>query len=72
MFEEQNKEQVVEEVLEVVLNTQTEETSASESPSTPAKNVAEIQDYLNPQLFNEIKTIKKSDLLDNENSYGQS
>ena len=70
MFEEQNKEQVAEEVLEVKDEIVTEKTSESNSPSTPAENVAEILDYLNPKLFNEIKTIKQSDLDEKEDSKG--
>ena len=66
----QDKEQVVEEVLEGTDNIVTEKISEENSPSTPADNVAEIQDYLNPKLFNKIKVIKETDLIKEVNSDG--
>jgi small subunit ribosomal protein S1 len=66
----QDKEQVVEEVLEGTDNIVTEKTSEENSPSTPAVNVAEIQDYLNPKLFQEVKVVKEIDLIKEVNSDG--
>ena len=64
MFEE-NKEQVEEQVLENIDNNDGNETSEDYSPSTPAKNVAEIQDYLHPNLFQNVKVINESELNNN-------
>jgi len=61
MFE-QNKEQVEEEVLENIETNDEKRTSEVDSPSTPAKNVAEIQDYLNPNLFQNVKVVSESEL----------
>ena len=66
----QDKEQVVEEVLEGTDNIVTEKISEENSSSTPAVNVAEIQDYLNPKLFNEVKVVKEVDLIKDLNSDG--
>ena len=66
----QDKEQVVEEVLEGTDNIVTEKISEENSSSTPAVNVAEIQDYLNPKLFNEVKVVKEIDLIKDLNSDG--
>ena len=66
----QDKEQVVEEVLEGTDNIVTERTSEENSPSTPAISVAEIQDYLNPKLFQEVKVVKEIDLIKEVNSDG--
>jgi small subunit ribosomal protein S1 len=66
----QDKEQVVEEVLEGTDNIVTEKISEENSPSTPAVNVAEIQDYLNPKLFQEVKVVKEIDLIKEVNSDG--
>ena len=64
MFEE-NKEQVEEQVLENIENNDGNGTSEDYSPSTPAKNVAEIQDYLHPNLFQNVKVINESELNNN-------
>jgi len=64
MFEE-NKEQVEEQVLENIDNNDGNETSEDYSPSTPAKNVAETQDYLHPNLFQNVKVINESELNNN-------
>ncbi len=64
MFE-QNKEQVEEQVLESIDNNDGNETSEDYSPSTPAKNVAETQDYLHPNLFQNVKVINESELNNN-------
>ena len=61
MFEEQVKEQVVEEALEVSVDTPTEEVSA-EAPTTPAETVAEIKNYLNPELFHDIRIVGQSEI----------
>ena len=66
----QDKEQVVEEVLEGTDSIVTEKISEENSPSTPAINVTEIQDYLNPKLFHEVKIIKETDLIKEVNSDG--
>ena len=61
MFE-QNKEQVEEEVLENIETNDEKRTSEVDSPSTPTKSVAEIQDYLNPNLFQNVKVVSESEL----------
>ena len=66
MFKEQNQEQGVEETLEISEEQNMEKVSAENAPATTAKDVAEIKDYLNPKLFDDIKVINTSDL--NEDS----
>ena len=61
MFEEQNKEQVVEETLVATVETVVEEASM-EVPTTPAETVAEIKDYLNPELFHDIRIVGQSEI----------
>ncbi|MBT3179625.1 MAG: 30S ribosomal protein S1 [Candidatus Marinimicrobia bacterium] len=61
MFEEQNKEQVVEETLDATVETVVEEASM-EVPTTPAETVAEIKDYLNPELFHDIRIVGQSEI----------
>ena len=61
MFKEQNQEQVVEETLENSEEQNMEEVSAENAPTTTAEDVAEIKDYLNPKLFDDIKVINTSD-----------
>ena len=61
MFEEQNLEQAVEETLETVVETTVEEASV-EAPSAPAETVAEIKDYLNPELFHDIRIVGQSEI----------
>ena len=61
MFKEQNQEQVVEETLENSEEQNREEVSAENAPTTTAEDVAEIKDYLNPKLFDDIKVINTSD-----------
>ena len=65
MFDEKNQEQVVEETLEASEMQNVEKASADEASTTTADNVAEIADYLNPELFNDIKTLSDSDLDEN-------
>ncbi len=68
MFEN-DKEQVEEQVLENIDTSDENKTSEDDSPSTPVKNLTEIQDYLNPKLFQNVKVIKESELNnDNEGS----
>ena len=67
MFDEKNQEQVVEETLETSEIQNVEEASADEASSTMADNVAEIANYLNPELFNDVKTLSDSDLDENLN-----
>ena len=67
MFDEKNQEQVVEETLEASEMKNVEKASADEASTTMAGNVAEIADYLNPELFNDIKTLSDSDLDENLN-----
>ena len=62
MFKEQNQEQVVEETLENSEEQNMEEVSAANASTTTAEDVAEIKDYLNPKLFDDIKVINTSDL----------
>ena len=57
MFDEKNQEQVVEETLEASEVQNVEKASAKEASTTMADNVAEIADYLNPELFNDVKTL---------------
>ena len=66
MFKEQNQEQVVEETLEISEEQNMEKVSAENASATTAEDVAEIKDYLNPKLFDDIKVINTSDL--NEDS----
>ena len=61
MFEEQILEQAVEETLETVVETTVEEASV-EAPSAPAETVAEIKDYLNPELFHDIRIVGQSEI----------
>ncbi len=67
MFDEKNQEQVVEETLEASEMQNVEKASADEASTTTADNVAEIADYLNPELFNDVKTLSDSDLDENSN-----
>ena len=68
MFDEKNQEQVVEETLEASEIQNVEKASAEDASTTTADNVAEIADYLNPELFNDVKTLSVSDLDENANS----
>ena len=68
MFEEQNKEQVVEETLENSVNQDVEEVSTKDVPSATAENVAETLDYLDPKLFKDIKVLNDNDFNEKENS----
>ena len=63
MFEEKNQEQVVEETTTVLDNNNTQRVSVDDAPASPAEKVAEIKDYLAPELFNEIRVVNKSCLL---------
>ena len=67
MFNEKNQEQVVEEALETSEIQSDEKVSAYNASTTTADNVAEITDYLNPELFNDVKTLSDSDLEGNSN-----
>ena len=67
MFDEKNQEQVVEETLEASEIQNVEKASADDASTTTADNVAEIADYLNPELFNDIKTLSDSDLDESSN-----
>ena len=67
MFDEKNQEQVVEETLEASEIQDVEKASADEASTTTADNVAEIADYLNPELFHDVKTLSDSDLDENLN-----
>ena len=67
MFDEKNQEQVVEETLEASEIQNVEKVSAEEASTTMADNVAEIADYLNPELFHDVKTLSDSDLDENSN-----
>ena len=68
MFDEKTQEQVVEETLETSDIQNVEKVSADNASTTTADNVAEIADYLNPELFNDVKTLSDSDLDENSNS----
>ena len=67
MFDEKNQEQVVEETLEASEIQNVNKASAEDASTTTADNVAEIADYLNPELFNDVKTLSDSDLDENSN-----
>ena len=67
MFDEKNQEQVVEETLKTSEIQNVEKVSADNASTTTADNVAEITDYLNPELFNDVKTLSDSDLEENSN-----
>ena len=60
MFENQNKEQVVEEVLDSVDTNEVEETSVDNTPST--RHDEQLINYLNPDLFKDVKVLNKSEL----------
>jgi small subunit ribosomal protein S1 len=60
MFEEQIKEQGVEEILETTVETVVERVSV-EAPTPPAEPVAEIN-YLNPELFHDIRIVGQSEI----------
>tara|TARA_B100000287_G_scaffold428998_1_gene481430 strand:+ start:141 stop:2075 length:1935 start_codon:yes stop_codon:yes gene_type:complete len=62
MFENNNKEQVVEEVLDAADNSDTEKTSTDNVPS--AENNEQLINYLNADLFKDIKVLKKIELKD--------
>jgi len=62
MFEEQNQEQVAEETLENSVDQDVEKVSAKNASTTAADNVAEIKDYLNTELFDDIKVVDTDDL----------
>ena len=64
MFEEQNQEQVAEETLEVSEKTDIEKVSADNTPAPQAENVAEIKDYLSAELFNEVRIVDQSELIE--------
>ena len=68
MFDEKNQEQVVEETIETSEIQNVEKASAYNASTTTADNVAEITDYLNPKLFNDVKTVSDSDLEENSKS----
>ena len=67
MFDEKNQEQVVEEALETSEIQNDEKVSVYNASTTTADNVAEITDYLNPELFKDVKTLSDSDLEENSN-----
>ena len=62
MFENQTEEQVVEEVLDNPEKTDVEKTSAKEAPAAQVEVVAEIKDYLNPELFHDVRVVDKNEL----------
>ena len=68
MFEEQNKEQAAEETLVHSAEQNKEEVSAKEASSATAENVAEILDYLDPELFKDIRILKDNDFDDKGSS----
>ena len=68
MFEEQNKEQAVEETLENSVDQNIEKVSTKDVPSATAENVAETLDYLDPKLFKDIKILNDNDFDEKENS----
>ena len=61
MFEEKEVEQAVEETSEVLVES-TEDVSAEETPTAPAELVAETKNYLNPELFDDIRVVARSEM----------
>ena len=61
MFEEKEVEQAVEEASEVFVES-TEDVSAEETPTAPAELVAETKNYLNPELFDDIRVVARSEM----------
>jgi small subunit ribosomal protein S1 len=61
MFEEKEVEQAVEETSEVLVES-TEDVSAEETPTAPAEIVAETKNYLNPELFDDIRVVARSEM----------
>lgn len=61
MFEEKEIEQAVEEASEVLVES-TEDVSAEETPTAPAELVAETKNYLNPELFDDIRVVARSEM----------
>ena len=61
MFKEKEVEQAVEETSEVLVES-TEDVSAEETPTAPAKIVAETKNYLNPELFDDIRVVAQSEM----------
>ena len=64
MFVEQNQEQVTEETSSTLENNNSEEVSVDIASDNQHQNMVELKDYLAPELFNEIKVVNKSDLLE--------
>ncbi len=65
MFEKQNEENVVEEVLDKYETDNDEKkTSVEDAPAT--ENVTELTDYLNPDLFKDIKVLNNDELLEEQ------
>ena len=62
MFENQTEEQVLEEVLDNPDDTDVEKTSAKEAPAAQVEVAAEIKDYLNPKLFQDVRVVDKMNL----------
>ena len=64
MFEEQFEEQVVEETSKATEETVVDDVSTDEesAPTAPADIVAEIKDYLNPGLFDDVRVVKKEEI----------
>ena len=67
MFENNNQEPVVEETMENSENQNTEMASTENVSSPTAEAIAENIDYLNPALFQNVKTVEISELNDNSN-----
>ena len=61
MFEEKEVEQAVEEASEILVES-TEDVSAEETPTAPAEIVAETKNYLNPELFDDIRVVARSEM----------
>ena len=61
MFEEKEVEQTVEEASEILIES-TEDVSAEETPTAPAELVAETKNYLNPELFDDIRVVARSEM----------
>ena len=60
MFET-NEKQAVEEASEIIDET-IDEKASDDLPTAPAKIIAEIKDYLNPDLFSDVKVIDKQSI----------
>ena len=67
MFEQKEIEQVVEEVSDLTIES-IDDSSGKKAPTTPAETVAETKNYLNPDLFNDIRVVSRSEISETTDS----